>query len=188
MIDEKLIEKYRCPRWAELPGIPLYMDQVVMVISEALCVFAENDEPVITSTMINNYVKQKLISPPENKKYSRNQIGRLIVLTVFKRVFSIAEITLVIADMENAYGVDTAYDIFCDALETHLKSAFTKEKYCVEITKDGEPAKRFLNTALGAVMCKLSVQNATAELAAAETAEKEKSKVKEKPAKDAKEK
>ena len=25
---------FRCPRWSELPGIPLYMDQVVLVLED----------------------------------------------------------------------------------------------------------------------------------------------------------
>ena len=50
------------------------------------------DEKLITSTMVNNYVKQKIIAPPKNKKYSRNQIIFLFVVGVLKQVFSISNI------------------------------------------------------------------------------------------------
>ena len=43
------------PGWEELPGIPLYMDQVILYLSESLRLFQPEGEPsLLTSSMINN--------------------------------------------------------------------------------------------------------------------------------------
>ena len=69
---------FRCPRWRELPELELYMDQVLCILEKNLGLFGEETDSkkeddgqktsvVITPTMINNYVKNKLIPPPEKK-------------------------------------------------------------------------------------------------------------------------
>ena len=46
------------PGWEELPGIPLYMDQVIFYLKDSLGFFQREPEgSLLTSSMINNYVK-----------------------------------------------------------------------------------------------------------------------------------
>ena len=55
---EKII-KHHLPRWNELPEIDLYLDQVVNYLEKYLGILSSNDDDkIITKTMINNYVKQ----------------------------------------------------------------------------------------------------------------------------------
>ena len=63
-------EQYRCPRWSELPDLGLYMDQVLIVVEGALRPLFPNDPVILTSTMVNNYVKQQVLIPSEKKKYT----------------------------------------------------------------------------------------------------------------------
>ena len=49
----------RLPEWDELPDLDLYMDQVISLLQRYLGQFPSPDEKGITSSMINNYVKQK---------------------------------------------------------------------------------------------------------------------------------
>ena len=42
--------------WNELPDINLYMDQVIGLLSEKLSFFAEDEDKLLTKSMINNYV------------------------------------------------------------------------------------------------------------------------------------
>ena len=83
MFKKEDIEKFHMPRWEELPEIDLYLDQVVTFIDKYLLYYltTESDEKeekkeknVLTKTMINNYVKQKIIEAPVKKKYNRNNI------------------------------------------------------------------------------------------------------------------
>ena len=82
MFTNKEIIEYHCPRWDELPDIELYMDQVLSVLERKLKIFAEPEEKIITSTMINNYVKQKVIKPPLNKRYDRYHLAYFYVICV----------------------------------------------------------------------------------------------------------
>ena len=50
------------PRWEELPDFDLYMDQVISLIERYLNILDDGKERIITSAMINNYVKLKLAS------------------------------------------------------------------------------------------------------------------------------
>lgn len=118
---------FHCPRWEELPAISLYMDQVIIVMEEVVGIFADERERVLTSTMVNNYVKQRLIAAPEKKKYGREQIAALLIVSVFKRVFSLPEIATVITVMVAEYGAQPAYDMFCERLEAVLAVFFDEQ-------------------------------------------------------------
>lgn len=66
---ERLLKEFQLPTWDELPIIDLYMDQVMILLSKHLSIFSavSNDDKIITHTMINNYVKQKIIPAPIKK-------------------------------------------------------------------------------------------------------------------------
>ena len=68
----KEILDFHLPRFDELPNIDLYMDQVLSIIENSLNIFSsENEENIITKSMINNYVKQNVIEKPFKKRYKR---------------------------------------------------------------------------------------------------------------------
>ena len=59
----------------EIPEIDLYMDQVIQLFESKLSDQKRNeDEKILTKTMINNYAKGKLLLPIKNKKYSKEHI------------------------------------------------------------------------------------------------------------------
>ena len=59
----------------EIPNIDLYMDQVTTFMEENLASTKRHeDDKILTKTMINNYAKNKLLPPPEKKRYSREHI------------------------------------------------------------------------------------------------------------------
>ena len=101
-------------RWQELPDFDLYLDQVTALIEKSLSFLKLNeDDKVVTSTMINNYVKAKLVTPPIKKKYSREHVAYFTVICFLKRVFSLDEIsTLLKIQFENV-PLDESYNIFC---------------------------------------------------------------------------
>lgn len=122
----KDVLEFHIPRWNELPEIELYMDQVVTILENKLEIFSENSsQKIITSTMINNYVKQKVVKPPEKKRYGRLQLSYLFVVCILKRIMSISDICESIEFMLKKYTADKVYDIFCDELEFALKMVFT---------------------------------------------------------------
>ena len=58
---EKLsaFEGFHMPRWNDLPEIDLYMDQVISVTDKYLGALCTTDDPILTPSMINNYVKNE---------------------------------------------------------------------------------------------------------------------------------
>lgn len=120
------ILNFHCPRWSEFPDIDLYMDQLVTILEKNLVVFEEIwGEKIITSTMINNYVKQKVVAPPVKKRYNRGHLAYFFIVSIMKRVLSISETCDLIAYLINIYTIDQAYDLFCDELETVIKVVFS---------------------------------------------------------------
>lgn len=56
------IAAFRLPRYAQIPEVGLYLEQVVRYINARL---APLGEPELTGSMVSNYVKQKLVPAPQ---------------------------------------------------------------------------------------------------------------------------
>lgn len=163
MFERDRVTAFHCPRWSELPSVPLYMDQVILVVSEALRMFARSEEPIVTPTMVNNYVKLKLVPPPEKKRYSKPQVSRLIVFSLLKRVFSMQETAALIDIMVDAYGSQEAYDLFCAELERMLCTAFAGEDTPLASPTTLDSAQQLLQAALTTLLSKeMVLQNIAA--------------------------
>ena len=59
----------------DIPNIDLYMDQVTSFMEKQLKSTKRNeDDKVLTKTMINNYAKNDLLPAPVKKKYSKEHL------------------------------------------------------------------------------------------------------------------
>src|SRR3954465_5235454 len=77
----------------EIPNIDLYMDQVIQLFENKFRDSKRNDEEkVLTKTMINNYAKGKLIFPIHNKKYSKEHLILMSLIYQLKGALSINDI------------------------------------------------------------------------------------------------
>lgn len=115
------LENYHLPRWNELPDIELYMDQVVTLIEKHVRFLSLHEDKLLTSAMINNYVKLGLMPKPEKKRYERTHLAYLIVITLLKQVLTITEVKDGILLQSRINGTHGAYDLFCQELEHALK-------------------------------------------------------------------
>ncbi len=125
--EETLAEMkaYRCPRYAQLPEIALYRDQVLDALERYTApFFAGRSEPPLTAAMINNYVKLQLLAPPVKKRYSREQIAQLYVICLLKQVMSISELRGLMEIQRRSYPLEQAYDYFCTEMEKALQATF----------------------------------------------------------------
>ncbi|MBR5319889.1 MAG: DUF1836 domain-containing protein [Peptococcaceae bacterium] len=119
-LDE--IQQYRLPRWEELPDIELYMDQVITLIERYLTpLVGQSDNKVITSAMINNYVKLSIMPKPVKKRYERIHLAHLIVITILKQVLLITEVKEGIFLQSKLCTIPEAYNLFCNMQETALR-------------------------------------------------------------------
>ena len=88
----------------EIPNIDLYMDQVTTFMEKGLSPTKRYEEDkILTKTMINNYAKNKLLPPPEKKRYSREHLLMLIFIYYFKNILSISDIQTLLGPITDKY-------------------------------------------------------------------------------------
>ena len=88
----------------DLPNIDLYMDQVTTFMDEQLSSTRRKPEDkILTKTMINNYAKNKLLPPPDKKRYSREHILMLTFIYYFKNILSISDIQTLLSPLAEKY-------------------------------------------------------------------------------------
>lgn len=120
------ILSFHCPRYEELPDLDIYIDQVLQLINRYLAIIQDyTNEPIMTKTMINNYVKHGIVHAPRKRKYTKEHLAYLIVIGFMKQVYSMNEINNLIQFQIKAYPIERAYNYFCDELEECLKATFT---------------------------------------------------------------
>ncbi|MGO0054233.1 DUF1836 domain-containing protein [Streptococcus suis] len=108
--------KQTIPYWHELPDLDLYLDQVLLYVNQATDSSEQLEQKSLTAAMINNYVKHKQIEKPVKKKYQKQQVARLIALTILKNVFSIQEISQTLNLLLQSSNSETLYNHFVDCM------------------------------------------------------------------------
>lgn len=125
MID---LSEFKLPRYEELPSLEMYMDQILSLLNRYLSsLAAPHDDVVMTKTMINNYVKHKVLPSPNKKRYTKDHLAYLIVICILKNNFSMVEIKKLIELQMNGYPIDHTYNYFCSEFEAALYAIFKHE-------------------------------------------------------------
>lgn len=108
------MDELHIARWAELPTIDLYKEQVIDLVNLNLTQLGMRP---MTASMINNYTKLRWIPAPVKKKYSRRHVSHIMVIALLKDIFELSEIVKGIHLSKEAIGLDMAYDCFIDEVE-----------------------------------------------------------------------
>ena len=88
----------------EIPGIDLYMDQVTTFMETHISSSRRNeDDKILTKTMINNYAKNNLLPPPVKKKYSKEHLLMLTFIYYLKNILSINDIQTLLRPLSENY-------------------------------------------------------------------------------------
>lgn len=123
----KKIEVIKLPRWHELPDLGLYLDQVLEYVDNSIgSVFisrGDSKDKIITSSMINNYVKNNIMPAPIKKKYHKDHVAFIITITILKQVANLSDVSDGIKHLTTALGKVEAFDSFISFLENALKAA-----------------------------------------------------------------
>lgn len=125
----------------EIPDIDLYMDQVTSFMDNKLSSFKRNEDDLILSkTMINNYAKNKVIPPPNKKKYSKKHMMILIWVYHLKQTLSINDIGKLmnfLGKEEDSINYIEMYNNFLDIQKKsskNLKANFDDMLHSIEST------------------------------------------------------
>lgn len=80
---------------SDIPMLDLYMDQVITLFENKLAKGKRSEkDKLLTKTMINNYVKGKILMPAKNKKYSPEHLIMMALIYDLKQILSINDIKL----------------------------------------------------------------------------------------------
>lgn len=120
----KTMSEVKLIRWNDLPRFPIYADQLLQIVKDELSFIQVGDENLITKSMVNNYVKWKMMPKPVKKKYEKLHIVSVIVITILKQVLPITKIKDGIKLQIALQGNEGAYDSFCQALEESMRLTF----------------------------------------------------------------
>ncbi|MBU3143083.1 DUF1836 domain-containing protein [Clostridium sp. CF012] len=124
----------------EIPCVDLYMDQVTTFFNEKLEGLKRNeDDKILTKTMINNYTKGKVLMPAKNKKYTNEHMILLMLIYNLKQTISISDINIIfdsIIDIKAPKGtslsLENLYNNFLDIKEVQ------NQNFVSDIEKDSE--------------------------------------------------
>lgn len=154
-INEKLaasIRDFKLPDYDTIPDVGLYLEQTVRFIAEYL-------EPLpsisITSSMVGNYVKKRLIANPVKKLYNREQIAYLIFIAVAKTVLSLEDIQLLIKLQKQSYDSKTAYQYFVNEFINVLYYIFGLKDRLDEVGEKNSDEKTMLRNTIITVAHKI---------------------------------
>ena len=118
---------------SEIPDIELYMDQVTKFIDDKLGhLKRDEDDRILTKTMINNYTKSGILMPSKNKRYGKKHMILLILIYSLKHILSINDIHSIIGPILNNINSEEddiipIEDIYSTILEIKNKEF---EGYC----------------------------------------------------------
>ncbi len=139
----KKLENFNLINYDELPDIELYMDQILTLIQRQLSIFTYNSyDKLLTSSMVNNYVKGNVIPAPISKKYNREHLALLEEVCTLKQVLSIAEIKQII-DSTYAKNKNNSlvFTDFQEKLDSANKDAIEFAKAKLENIDNADTAK-----------------------------------------------
>ena len=152
------LNNFSFKEYENLPDLDLYMEQVINYLERQLMIFRTSTlDKQITSSMINNYVKNHLIEAPIKKKYSKIQCAKIFAICILKQVYSMNEICTLIETALKHTDVEHAYDKFCSLFEEALSCAFNNQDFIDKDSNDGN--KHLLKSVLLSCSYKIYVQN-----------------------------
>ena len=127
------ILRYRPVPWDQIPDLGLYMDQVVTFITRQYePLYGEDIHGYLSPSMINNYVKSRLIPRPTGKKYSREQIALLTMIVALKQTCSMEDIRRMLA-LGEGETAEALYGTFT------LRFSHVIQSLCGEAESIGRP-------------------------------------------------
>ena len=112
----------------DFPEIDLYMDQVIQLFESKLNYTKRNDDDkVLTKTMINNYSKGNLLMKIPKKKYTKNHLILMGLIYNLKGTLSLTDIKTILTpivksfEKEQEYPLYDVYQSFLDIYDFNLE-------------------------------------------------------------------
>ncbi|WP_293977147.1 DUF1836 domain-containing protein [uncultured Clostridium sp.] len=105
----------------DFPEIDLYMDQVIQLFESKLSYTKRNEEDkILTKTMINNYAKGNLLMKIKNKKYTKEHMILIGLIYNLKGALSLTDIKTMFDPIIESFSKEEDYPLY-DIYEAFLK-------------------------------------------------------------------
>ena len=113
----------------DLPGIDLYMEQLLNFLNSHIKMSDADADPAFTKTMVNNYArKDSILMQPKDKKYTQYHILSLILIYNFKKILSMDDLKVLFRVMfkdiddpkDDLLEPEQVYTVFCKLQESCL--------------------------------------------------------------------
>lgn len=129
---------FACPNWQELPSDPLFNHEVVDYLNQTLQAISHQG-PLITSTMIQNYVKWGFLTKPQGRKYTRDHLAQLIIISIFKQVLTIDQVKAGM-DLQLRHGsLADQYNRFVEIMNDAIYQVFRSINHPASLQKNRTP-------------------------------------------------
>ena len=144
------------------------MDQVITYMDKQLKLFERNENTrLLTSSMINNYVKDNVLERPEQKKYSKEHLAMLTMICMLKQVLSIQDISQLLKSLTEHTSKTELYDQF------RISQAKVLEDICSRVNQTAEQGKDALTKLALELSIEANARRTAAERILSELAEEE---------------
>ncbi|CDQ39118.1 MULTISPECIES: DUF1836 domain-containing protein [Virgibacillus] len=126
----------------EIPDLDLYMDQVIQLFENKFGILKrDEEEKVLTKTMINNYAKGKLFFPIENKKYSKNHLMLIAMIYQMKGALSINDVRMTLDALnkmitEENFDLTKLYESYVDIANDRMQQLKVEMKQLTTEVED----------------------------------------------------
>ncbi len=113
---------------SDIPMLDLYMDQVITLFENKLEKGKRNEnDKLLTKTMINNYVKDKLLMPAKNKRYTPEHLIMMAFIYHLKQTLSINDIKVLFNETVYKEEVDL-FELYEDFLAAKKRDQLQAEE------------------------------------------------------------
>lgn len=106
--------------WDHFPDLELYMDQLLSYVNRQQPFTSE--EPALTKSMVNNYIKQEIIVRPNGKRYNQEHIAQLTMLSLLKEVLPIQDCQELFREVGLYEDTEATYNTFLQNLDDAMNS------------------------------------------------------------------
>ena len=148
ILREKFESSYL--KLSDIPTLDLYIDQITTLFDDTLSDRKRSaDEKILTKTMVNNYSKERILSPIKSKKYSRDHIIQMSMIYLMKQTLSIQDIKQIFSceesrSLDNFEKVYQNFMLFDEEYKERMANFFSA--FCEKI--DPENPEEFLASML----------------------------------------
>ncbi len=122
----------------DIPNLDLYMDQVIQLFESTFeGLKRDEQEKVLTKTMINNYAKGKLFYPIENKKYSKDHLMLIAMIYQLKGALSINDVKTTLYKLnkmvvEDNFELAKLYESYVQLADESMKQLESEMKQLID--------------------------------------------------------